>query len=45
MIWSGSLSNTYDTDYILELSYKFCKREDGSVVRHTMTESRGRKAS
>jgi hypothetical protein len=29
VIWSGSLSNTYEADNILELSYKFCKRKDG----------------
>jgi hypothetical protein len=32
MIWSRSLSNTYEADYKLELSYKFCKSEDGLKV-------------
>jgi hypothetical protein len=32
MIWSRSLSNTYEVDNILELNYKFCKRKDGLKV-------------
>jgi hypothetical protein len=32
MIWSRSLSNTYEAVNILELNYKFCKSEDGLKV-------------
>jgi hypothetical protein len=32
LIWSRSLSNTYEIDYILELNYKFCKNKDGPKV-------------
>jgi hypothetical protein len=46
MIWSRSLSNTYEADYnILELNYEFCKGKDGvkvniyvCVFRHTMND-------
>jgi hypothetical protein len=32
VIWSGSLSDIYKADNILELNYKVCKRNDGPKV-------------
>jgi hypothetical protein len=32
MIWSRSLSNTYEAENTLELDYKLCKRKDGLKV-------------
>jgi hypothetical protein len=32
MIWSRLLPSIYETDNILELNYKFCKRKDGLKV-------------
>jgi hypothetical protein len=46
MMWSRSLSNTYEADNTFELNNKFCKRKGGlkvdiscNVLRHTMTDS------